>query len=102
VNKYILKKSLSSQQRLFRNQHHLTTASVCEKAARLNRTEEEREALLRRIKYELRWALLTESWEAAARFLTLQKAIKTQRSISLMPMILRLKPRWYWFWKIFI
>lgn len=45
--------SLSDSQFRLRSSHSFTTFRVCEKIAQLNRTEEERKALQRRVRYEL-------------------------------------------------
>ncbi len=99
VQKHILNDSLSSRQFLRKNPHSLSTAKVCEKAIHLNRSVEEDMALLRRIRYELRWALLTENWEAARLFIQLKKQLKSHGFRSwLEQFITTIRPPWYGFW----
>ena len=51
----------------------LSTAKVCQKAFKLNKTDHENKALLKRINYELKWALITENWQASSMFIELKK-----------------------------
>ena len=102
MQKHILANSHSAKQYQRKNPHCLSTALVCEKALNLNKTAEENQALLKRINYEMKWALITENWVAAQLF------IKTKRKIPNNPLrfalerlITRLQPSWYDFWKIF-
>lgn len=100
VNKYVLKNSLSTQQALYKNRHTHTTAIVCEKALALNKSREEDEALWKRVTYELKWAMITENWEASRRFLTISNRLKPNFQNRLFELIVHLKPRWYWLWKM--
>ncbi len=100
VNKCVLKKSLSAQQALYKNRHILSTVVVCEKALALNKSQEENEALWKRVTYELKWAMVTENWEAARRFLEIRQRIKSSLQNRFLEMLVRLKPRWYWLWSI--
>ena len=54
-----------------------STYQVCLKAKALNRTKKDEQALRRRVKYELRQALLSDQQEEAALFLTLLKERKS-------------------------
>jgi glycosyltransferase involved in cell wall biosynthesis len=100
MNKYVLKNSLSTQQSLYKNRHTLSTAIVCEKALALNKSREEDEALYKRVTYELKWAMVTENWEAAVRFLAIRQKLKSELSTRLFEILIHLKPRWYWLWKM--
>lgn len=103
VKKRILYKSLSSIQYQRKNRHCLSTAIVCEKAYKLNRSEEENKALLKRINYELKWALITENWEASMKFIDLKKKLlKSHWSFGLLNLIIKIKPHWYSLWKIIL
>ena len=64
VQRRVLPSSLSRRQLKFRNPLTLSTAQVCEKALTLNRNSGENEALAERCRYELKWACLTENWQA--------------------------------------
>jgi glycosyltransferase involved in cell wall biosynthesis len=61
-----------------KNQHamFLSTARVCQKIAWLNKTDRERQALLKRIRYELRQALKYEVTPAVEIYIALFKALK--------------------------
>lgn len=100
VKKHILKNSLSTQQLLHKNSHLLSTAIVCEKALVLNKSPEENKALWKRVSYELKWAMITENWEAARRFLVIRQKIKPGLQNRFLERLIRLKPRWYWLWTI--
>lgn len=64
VRRRVLPSSLSRRQLQFRNPLTLSTAQVCQKALALNRNSGEMEALAERCRYELKWACLTENWQA--------------------------------------
>ncbi|MDZ7604621.1 MAG: hypothetical protein U5K79_03320 [Cyclobacteriaceae bacterium] len=83
VNKYV-EKSLSTQQYLHRNRHTLSAAIVCEKALALNKSPEDDKALWKRVSYELKWAMITENWEAATRFLAIRHKLKPSLQIRLL------------------
>lgn len=101
VKKHILSESLSSIQYHRKNKHCMSTAIVCEKAYALNKTKEENQALLKRIRYELKWALITENWEASLKLIELQKKLqKASMNFGVLKLIVKIKPRWYWFWKL--
>lgn len=96
MQKQILTDSHSAKQKQRKNPHCLSTAIVCEKALNLNKTKEENTALLTRINYELKWALITENWEAALLFLRIKRQIPHNRFRSGVERLFTiLKPRWY-------
>lgn len=103
MQKQILSGSLSAKQYQRKNPHSLSTALVCEKALTLSKTKEENQALLNRINYELRWALITENWEAARLFLHIKKQIPHNPfRFYIEKLLVALKPRWYqWFKRFF-
>lgn len=102
LQKYILPNSHSSSQYQRKNQHCLSTAKVCEKALKLNKNQAENRALLKRINYELKWAFITENWEAANLLLNTKSNIphNTLRH-RLERFITTMRPAWYNFWKRF-
>ncbi len=101
MQKHVLSGSLSTKQKLRKNPHLLSTAIVCEKALKLNKTENENQALLKRINYELKWALATENWEAAELFLKIKKQLGgTSPVLWIQKMAIKTKPRWYGFLKL--
>lgn len=101
VKKHILKSSLSAAQYQRKNKHCSSTALVCEKAMKLNKSKEENGALLKRINYELKWALITENWEASMTFIELkQKIIQYHWSYGFLKIIIKIKPPWYPLWKM--
>ena len=100
VQKRILKNSLSSRQRSRNNKHCLSTAMVCQKALNMNISPEETLVLLRRIHYELKWALITESWDAARLFLEIKHKLKNSTWDGFLNVIIRIRPSWYWLWKL--
>jgi glycosyltransferase involved in cell wall biosynthesis len=102
VNKYVMKNSLSTQQFFYKNRHTLSTAIVCEKAVALNKSREEDKALWKRVTHELKWAMITENWEAARRFLAIRDKLKSNLQNQVLELIIRMKPRWYWIWKMWI
>lgn len=57
VKKRVLSDSLSGQQFRFGNRHMESTFRVCEKIKKLNRTEDENQALRKRIRYEMKLCL---------------------------------------------
>ena len=73
---------------------------VCEKIFALNKSEKENEALLKRINYELKWALINENWEASEIFIQLKEKLG-QKSIrkTIEKIILKIKPPWYPLWE---
>lgn len=100
VKKLILKNSLSSIQYQKKNKHALSTARVCEKILEMNKYKDENQALLKRINYELKWALITENWEAAQSLIELKEKLGDKSSRLLAEkMTLSMKPQWYWIWK---
>jgi glycosyltransferase involved in cell wall biosynthesis len=103
VEKRVLAKSHSATGRQRKNVHCLSTAKVCEKALALNSSPEEDEALLKRISYELRWAFITENWEAANRLIATKAKISHNRlRLMIEKGVAKLKPPWYGFWKLFL
>ena len=103
VNRSILAKSLSKSQQQKKNIHTLSTAKVCEKILRMNRSEVENKALLKRANYELKWALITENWEASRILLRIKNKISGNTiRLSTEKLILRIKPPWHPFWQMFL
>ncbi len=103
MQKQVIANSHSAKQYQRKNPHCLSTLKVCEKAFNLNRTPDENRALLKRINYELKWALITENWEAASLFLKTKKKIPHNPfRLILEKFIILAKPPWYSFWKIFL
>lgn len=103
VKKHILTDSLSAAQYQRKNKHCFSTALVCEKAMKLNKTKEENDALLKRINYELRWALITENWEASEKFIGLKQKLLTHHwSMGLLKLIIKIKPPWFPLWKMML
>jgi glycosyltransferase involved in cell wall biosynthesis len=69
-----------------------STYIVCRKAQALNRTESENEALVSRVRYELRHAILTENYQEADLFLTLLKELTPLNSWdSLLTSLLKMR-----------
>lgn len=103
VKKLTLKNSLSSIQYQRKNRHAMSTARVCEKIFALNKSDAEHKALLKRINYELKWALITENWEASGLLLQLKKKLghKSVR-MAIENIALKIKPQWYWVWKMML
>lgn len=101
VKKIILNNSLSSIQYQRKNKHTLSTAMVCQKALALNKTDDENKALLKRINYELKWALITENWEASSMFIELKKKLSKKSSLRLLAeqAVMMIKPKWFWLWE---
>ena len=100
VKKLILQNSLSSIQYQRKNKHALSTAMVCDKILGLNKTKEENQALLKRINYELKWALITENWEASAIFIQLKEKISSKNfRLSVEKFVLKIRPPWYPIWQ---
>jgi glycosyltransferase involved in cell wall biosynthesis len=103
MQKRVLSTSHSSKQYQRKNSHCLSTALVCEKALKLNKSPEENLALGKRINYELKWALITENWEAARLFIKIKKQIPHDFFRMLLERIaIRIQPSWYAFWRIFM
>jgi len=100
VERTILRNSLSAQQLLKKNIHAISTAQVCEKILKINVKAEENTALLHRINYELKWALITENWEASQQYIELKDRFSqaTVRS-NIEKLILKIKPPWYPMWR---
>ena len=76
VRRRVLPSSLSRRQIQLRNPLILSTAQVCEKALALNRNSGENEALAERCRYELKWACLTEHWQAVDLYRKLLRLLK--------------------------
>lgn len=101
VKKTILLNSHSSSQYKRKNKHSFSTAIVCEKAFWLNKNDEENLALVKRINYGLKWALITECWEASEKFIELkQKLVKSHWSFAFVKLIIKIKPAWFPLWKM--
>jgi hypothetical protein len=100
VKKRILNHSLSSYRYQKKNSHIPSTASVCEKALKLNRSKAENAALSERCHYEIKWALATENWEAGQKLLDLINQLeKKSRKATFYKMIIKMKPPVYWLTK---
>jgi glycosyltransferase involved in cell wall biosynthesis len=103
MQKQVLSNSHSARQYLRKNPHCLSTARVCEKALKLNKSTEENIALSKRVNYELKWALITENWEAAKIFIKIKQQVPHDPfRLILERMITGIKPSWYSFWRLFI
>jgi len=100
VKKIILNNSLSSIQYQRKNKHALSTAIICEKILMLNENEKENQALLKRINYELKWALITENWEASALFIQLKEKISSKNlRLSIEKFVVKIRPPWHPLWQ---
>ena len=100
VKKTMILNSHSSAQYQKKNPYHTSTAKVCAKAYQLNQNREEERALFKRIKYEMKWALITESWEACKSYLYLLKKLKGNSPYYLMAKLIAwMRPPWYYIWK---
>jgi len=103
MQKQVITNSHSSMQYRRKNPHSMSTAKICAKALKLNKTRREDRALLKRINYELRWALITENWEAAQLFLQTKESLRHGKVRALIEKALALlKPPWYLLWKPFM
>ncbi|MBL0740310.1 glycosyltransferase family 2 protein [Chryseolinea lacunae] len=60
-----------------------STYLVCRKAQKLNRDEGDNEALLKRVRYELRQSVFSQNYEEAERFYLLLKELATPRGTDL-------------------
>ncbi len=102
VKKRILTGSLSREQYHQSNPHLVSTAVVCEKAYQLNQNKVENQALVKRVKYELQWALITENHEATKRFIALLKKMNAGWSYQIFARCLTLlKIPVFWIFKLF-
>lgn len=77
VKKRILKDSLSAQQKKFFNKQIKTTCLVCEKALKLCYSKEEKSALRKRVKYELKRSFLTANFNVTHRYIRILKNLET-------------------------
>jgi len=103
MQKQIISHSHSTTQYQRKNPHCLSTAKVCKKALNLNTSPEENMALLIRVNYELKWALITENWEAAQLFIKIKDQLPGHSlRFTFEKSIATLRPRWYGLWKPFI
>jgi glycosyltransferase involved in cell wall biosynthesis len=75
VKKRIVPGSHTQRQYQRKNTATYSTALVCEKALALNESQADHDALQQRIRYELKWALLTENWKATKKLIDVYKAI---------------------------
>jgi glycosyltransferase involved in cell wall biosynthesis len=101
VSKTIMTNSLSKAQMQKKNIHALSTASVCEKILKMNRSQEEHEALLKRVNYELKWALITENWEASKKLIDIKERLPANSTRTFVEkLILGIRPPWFSFWKL--
>ena len=102
VQKRILPGSMSESQKEYKNVHLISTAKVCQKAQKMNHSRDEDIALANRCKYELKWALVTENWEAAGMLRNILKQMNIKPVIyHLAGLVILLKPAWYRLWKMF-
>ena len=102
VKKRVLSSSLSTQQFRHKNPHLLSTAVVCEKAFYLNKNKAENQALAKRVKYELKWALITENAEAVRMFIRLLEKLETAwvyRAFA--SLMVKYKVPVFWIYKLF-
>lgn len=75
-----------------------STYLVCKKAYNLNETKEENNALVQRLHYELRQAILTNNYLEAEQFLVILKKIKGNLLwYKLIELLIFLKPNLYFF-----
>ncbi len=81
VSKRILKNSLSEQQYKKGSKQLLSTYTVCEKAFELNKTKAEHQALLNRIRYEIRQVILIGDYVMAKKYLKLWKRITDNKPL---------------------
>ena len=103
IKKLVLKNSLSSIQYQKKNPHLMSTAKVCEKILSMNTNKQEDLALLKRINYESKWALITENWEAEKIFILLKEKLDDSSfRLSMEKLIVSIKPSWYWLWKLLL
>lgn len=100
VKKRMLKHSLTSARYAKNGVHILSTARVCEKALKLNKTKAEDKALQQRCHYELKWAIATESWWAAQKLLNLLEKLGVSGiKKNLFQFIINIKPPVFWLTK---
>lgn len=93
VHKRVLAGSLSSEQYKPGSRQLLSTFKICSKAFDLNKTREEHLALKKRIKYEMRQAILNNNYTVAAKFLNLYNKYQPNPYYkTLMSFLIRLKP----------
>lgn len=103
VAKRLLPGSLSSGQHRRKNPHAMSTARVCEKVYAMNQTAADHAALLTRIRYELRQALMCECWDAAAIHINLMKKIaKNPWPGTIAQIVLAIKPPWFGCWNFIL
>ncbi len=81
VSKRRLKNSLSEQQYKKGSKQLFSTYIVCEKAFKLNKTEEENQALLKRISYEIRQVIIIGDYEIAEKYLELWERITGKKPL---------------------
>lgn len=91
VSKRMLKTSLSNRQYKKGSKQLLSTHTVCEKAFQLNETELENQALLKRIRYEIRQVMIVGDYEIATKYLELWKKVNGNKPL-LYQLLVFLKP----------
>ncbi|MCC5929378.1 MAG: glycosyltransferase family 2 protein [Cyclobacteriaceae bacterium] len=103
LHKRMLKNSASNRQKMYKNPHTLSTAIVCEKALKMNVSEEENAALYRRLHYEVKWALYTENWEAAELMLSSMRKCRNDSGflVGLYTLLLKIRLPYYKILRIF-
>jgi len=76
------KKSMSSGWYIPGDKQLHSTYLVCRKAQELNRSEQDREALIRRVRYEFRQSVLTENYTESSEFYGLLKELGGLRTLE--------------------
>ncbi|MGI8599016.1 MAG: glycosyltransferase [Chitinophagaceae bacterium] len=95
VQKRVLPTSLSTKQYLPGSPQLLSTYYICEKAYILNKTKEEHLALKKRIRFELKQALISKNYSVAKKFLELYNLYPEGKSyifLFLVNMLVLFKP----------
>jgi glycosyltransferase involved in cell wall biosynthesis len=85
-------KSLSKKQYIRGSRQLHSTYLVCRKAQQLNKTENENKALIRRLRYEFRHAILTHHFEESKLFLNMLRELSAVRPIEWLLWYLRKLP----------
>lgn len=96
-----LSSSMSKQLYEKNDRQLFSTYLVCKKAYELNKTKKENNALVRRLHYELRQAVLTNKYSEAEQFLGLLKEVKGSLLwYKLIELLIYLKPNLHFFRKL--
>ena len=97
VKKRILAGSLSSEQYKPESRQLISTFKVCQKAFELNKTWEEHRALQKRIRFEMKQAMLSNNYQVAVNFFKLYKKFKPNIWYkTLVSIVIYLKPNLSW------